>query len=118
MSARLLAFGGPWNEQVVDVEPHGGIVFAAAVVRLPLLRGYVPTPANSLSKTVRYNVKTFGLHDATKCPGPPNGHDDRCRWDAHCLMAEGFPEHRVTDALNGIVGMTLLLSVVPAGPNP
>lgn len=112
----LLCFGGPMNEQIVAIER----------VRYSLVAAKLNNPASWLNepnpdptapvdyRTITYQVRKVGYHDLSKhALGPMHPCSDTtegCRWSARCLVAEGYPMHRITDTLNAIAGMSRLLS--------
>lgn len=109
MSA-LLAFGGPWNEQVIGVPDDRPVVLAAVDPRpasyLAHSRsaGYDDTAPSH--HTVTYRVERLGFHDSRRCiPGPPDFHGDNCRWVGSCLVADGYPHHRIEDQMNAIFAL-------------
>lgn len=118
---RLLAFGGPLNEQMVTVEGVSDRYYAAVPEPIDLfdiehknllmdagaLRGDGP-------RIVTYTVEKFGYHENRGCPGP--WHNETCRWVTRCLVAEGFPRRRITDALNVIVNLSWALVIVGEAP--
>ena len=103
-AVRLLCFGGPLNEQMIDVRLPGPIL-----VPLPDREAYsVVEPSDPTApafRTGRYDVEKVGYHDESLCEAPFH---DYCRWEARCLVFEGYPKHRITDTLNAIVGMSNL----------
>ena len=118
---RLLAFGGPLNEQVVDVPENSPIHFAAMPPTSPLVEDTAPTgPA---LRRVVYTVEKVAFHDDRLCRDVNLGwHSDSCVWTARCLVADGYPKHRITDALNALSGVcevwALQFAGVTDGVNP
>lgn len=105
-AVRLLCFGGPLNEQMVDVEPGGTPIEVLLPDRRPMLVDDPPEVALELPRRGRYDIERVAYHDDRKCRPPL--HDQGCRWDARCLVFEGYPKERITDSLNAIVGLTRL----------
>lgn len=109
---RLLAFGGPLNESFVTVSGGMTRVLAPVYPRPSLARSYDPSSAGTADvlRAVTYTVERVAHHDARKCAHIAPMHSDDCRWEARCLIADGYPMHRVTDTLNAIAGMTRILT--------
>lgn len=85
----VLCFGGPLNERIVTTD------------RVPLLApvreriSWAIDDADPIPRvqTVQYDLMRVRWHD----------------WQGACLVAKGFPKHRITDALNAIAGMVAAL---------
>lgn len=106
---RLLAFGGPINERVIDVETSNDIVLFNTPATPAPAEDMHPTSA-TFPRTITYRVERVGYHFTDRCIDPNIGHHSAtCRWTAKCLVGEGYPKHRITDALDAIVGMTRVL---------
>ena len=101
----LRAFGGPQDGEMVGVRLPGP-VFALLPVPFDLLTD--DTTAADMPQ-VRYDVETVGYHDTNLC-GPLPGSHDRCTWTARCLVAEGYPKREITDALNVVIALALVVS--------
>jgi hypothetical protein len=103
---RLMAFGGPWNEQLIDVPDDSHVYFAPMPVPLTARLEDIEPVAPAL-RTMTYTVEKVGCHDDSRCVDPNLGwHSDTCIWTARCLVAPGYPKQRIADALNAIAGLS------------
>lgn len=89
---QLLCFGGPLNEQIIDVPPGEDTVRAALPDRRPLIEQSFDDPIGPSHREGRYTVEKVGYHG----------------WVARCLVYDGYPKQRITNALNALVGMSNL----------
>lgn len=106
----LLAFGGPWNERLVTIDRHPPVY---AAVPEPFTTIGLDPPTATAFREVRYDLEWVGGHDPDRCDTrfPDDGvhsprHGDHCYWTAGCLVAEGYPKHRITDTLKFLVALT------------
>lgn len=100
---KLLAFGGPLNDQVVYVpNDQNRVVVALPVAAGSYLADDEPCSAVGARMGV-YNVERVAAGT----------------WEAKCLVYDGYPRHRITDALNAIAAMARLATIlVPHAPRP
>lgn len=98
MSETLLCFGGPRNEQMLTIDRSPVLVAFPHRVALDVTDD---GPLAPTFPTGRYNVRELGFHNERACRTRPI-HGDHCRWLGRCLVYEGFPEHRIVDALNAV----------------
>lgn len=99
MSQALLCFGGPLNERVYTIEDRaqGLTTFVPPPDMLGMSE---PFDLHITARQIRYEVQRFGYHDDGKA------------WVGKCLVAPGYPMHRITDTLMAIAGMSRLLSYI------
>ena len=91
MTDPLLCFGGPLNERMIAAE--GAMFIAPVPVRVETSWAKVDGPTASMElRTVTYRLERVAYKD----------------WVAPCWVAEGYPMHRITDALNVIIAMARL----------
>lgn len=105
MEARtLLCFGGPLNERLTTIDRVP--VLACVHDDTRTLAWYTPSPERlGLSfRTVQYDLERFAVYlrgwsDEVGFRLPDNV------WVGECLVAQGYPKHRISDALNAILGI-------------
>ena len=84
------------------------IWLAPVPVRLSTFVNEPAEPSTADLRTVTYRLEKVAYHDSRRCLLP--FHDERCRWEGRCWVADGYPWHRITDALNAIAGLTCWLN--------
>lgn len=107
----LLCFGGPRDGELLTVDRPSDMVLSTVPPDLSL------ADPLELPPPVRYIVEKVHLHDDGQHWGPPAMHGDWCIYTARCLVAEGYPKHRITDAITALAQLASIASYVPwAGP--
>lgn len=89
---KLLAFGGPLNEQVVYVPNELSAVTVAVPQRVLSMEDGPMPEVSDAPRFGTYAVEKVGWHD----------------WYGRCLVYEGYPRHRIIDALNAIAALARL----------
>lgn len=91
-------FGGPLNERTVTARPP--VAYAAMPTRLSQMVAQMdPADLSPLAPTirqVRYNLERFGYRGTI--------------WSV--WVVEGYPRHRITDALSAIAAMSHVMTGV------
>lgn len=109
----LLAFGGPWNEDLVWVADGQSVVLTAAVTRpsTAVAREESSLDVDSDVRMVTYRVERVGIHydrhparDDWRCR--LDVHGDWCTWVGRCLVADGYPVDRITDQVTAIFALS------------
>ena len=98
-----LAFGGPWNEQIVPVVLGLSPIFHVAEPSTELRAGQAQESSVRQMRRVRYDVHTLGYHDPTRCDAPLHS---SCTFTGRVLVADGYPLHRIEDQLNAVLALT------------
>lgn len=91
MKHTLLCFGGPLNEQVITTDRLP--LLAPSRNRLSFALNDPPAITTPAIRTVRYDLERVSYQT----------------WHGECLVAEDYPKHRITDALNTIAWMVAVL---------
>lgn len=113
----LLCFGGPNDGQLLAIDRSHDVILVPRHNSNAEWHRFERIDEVSVTDDAdRYNVEKVYLHDERRCMRLPDYHDEQCFMTARCLVASGYPRHRITDTLTALALLTSHVRFLPWGP--